>query len=124
MHYLLMTMIAITTVAAFEAVGSIIVIAMLVVPPATALLLTLRLLHVLLLSALFAAASAVLGHLSSQLVPPLLGFESTTTSGMIAVAAGFIFGLAWIFAPREGLLARFLHRSRTLEPPPELESSI
>ena len=40
MHYLLMTMVAVTTVAAFEAVGSIIVIAMLIVPPATAFLAT------------------------------------------------------------------------------------
>ena len=40
MHYLLMTMTAVTTVAAFETVGSILVIAMLIVPPATAYLLT------------------------------------------------------------------------------------
>ena len=43
MHYLLMTLVAITTVAAFEAVGSILVIAMLIVPPAAAHLLTDRL---------------------------------------------------------------------------------
>ncbi|MCK5923821.1 MAG: metal ABC transporter permease, partial [Methylococcales bacterium] len=42
LHYLLMAMVAITTVASFEAVMSIIVIAMLIVPPATALLLTRR----------------------------------------------------------------------------------
>ncbi len=114
LHYLLMTMVAVTTVAAFESVGSIIVIAMLIVPAATAQLLTRRLLPMLLLGVLLAAAAAVLGHLAALLLPPLFGFESTTTSGMMAFAAGVIFLLAWIFAPREGLLAR---RSGKLEEP-------
>ena len=122
MHYLLVTMVAITTVAAFEAVGSIIVIAMLIVPAATALLLTNRLLPMLLVSSLVAAVAAALGHLSAQTLPPLIGFESTTTSGMIAVCAGFLFTLAWIFAPSEGLLSKLLHRRRTLEVPPEIEN--
>ena len=106
LHYLLMTMVAVTTVAAFESVGSIIVIAMLIVPAATAQLLTRRLLPMLLLGVILAAASAVLGHLGALVLPPLVGFESTTTSGMMAFAAGLIFLLAWIFAPREGLLMR------------------
>ena len=55
LHYLLMTMVAVTTVAAFESVGSIIVIAMLIVPPATALLLT----HDLFKMLLIAVAAAV-----------------------------------------------------------------
>ena len=33
MHYLLMALVAVTTVASFEAVGSILVVAMLIVPP-------------------------------------------------------------------------------------------
>jgi manganese/zinc/iron transport system permease protein len=106
LHYLLMTMVAVTTVAAFESVGSIIVIAMLIVPAATAQLLTRRLLPMLLLGVILAAASAVLGHLGALLLPGVVGFESTTTSGMMAFAAGLIFLLAWIFAPREGLLMR------------------
>lgn len=123
MHYLLMTMVAVTTVAAFEAVGSIIVISMLIVPPATALLLTNRLLVMIVLSSIFAVASALLGHVSAETLPRLIGFESTTSSGMIAVAAGFLFTLAWIFSPREGILAQFLHRSRTLEAPPEFSEN-
>ena len=43
MHYLLMALVAVTTVASFEAVGSILVVAMLIVPPATAQLLCDRL---------------------------------------------------------------------------------
>lgn len=59
-HYLLMTMVAVTTVAAFEAVGSIIVIAMLIVPPATAFLITRRLPLLIGLSLALAATSAIL----------------------------------------------------------------
>lgn len=106
LHYLLMTMVAITTVAAFESVGSIIVIAMLIVPPAAALLLTRRLLPMLFISAAIASMSAWLGHLFAMTLPRLIGFEDTTTSGMIAFAAGLLFLLAWLFAPHEGLITR------------------
>ncbi len=106
LHYLLMTMVAITTVAAFESVGSIIVIAMLIVPPAAALLLTRRLFPMLLMSAVIATVSAWIGHLFAMTLPRLIGFEDTTTSGMIAFAAGLLFLLAWLFAPREGLITR------------------
>jgi manganese/zinc/iron transport system permease protein len=108
MHYLLMTMVAVTTVASFEAVGSIIVIAMLIVPAATAYLLTDRLAVMIVISTLVAALSACLGHFAALTIPPLVGFESTTTSGMMAAASGFLFVLAWLFAPRHGLLARNL----------------
>ncbi len=108
LHYLLMAMVAVTTVAAFESVGSIIVIAMLIVPAATAQLLTKRLLPMLLVAAAVAATSAAVGHVAALTVPRWLGFEDTTTSGMIAVIAGFIFTLAWWFRPREGwITSRF-----------------
>ena len=106
MHYLLMTIVAITTVAAFEVVGSIIVIAMLIVPPATAYLLTSRLGWMFVISSLIAIASAVLGHIGALTVPLWFGFTSTSTSGMMAVAAGMLFLLAWLFSPRQGLLTR------------------
>lgn len=121
LHYLLMTMVAVTTVAAFESVGSIIVIAMLIVPPATALLLTRKLIHMLIIASATAAISAVLGHLSANLLPPLFGFETTTTSGMIAFAAGVLFTLAWLFSPSEGWVTRRLRerKSSPLEPSPD-----
>ena len=105
LHYVLMTLVAVTTVAAFESVGSIIVIAMMIVPPAAALLLTRRMLPMLLISGAVAVVAAFLGHWLALTVPPLIGFQSTTTSGMMAFAAGLIFGLVWIFSPSEGLLA-------------------
>ncbi|MDF1740190.1 MAG: metal ABC transporter permease [Verrucomicrobiales bacterium] len=117
LHYLLMTMVAVTTVAAFESVGSIIVIAMLIVPPATALLLTHKLSTMLIIAVVTALASAILGHLSALILPPLIGFETTTTSGMIAFAAGVIFTLAWLFSPGEGIvLKKWRRRSVLVEP--------
>ena len=89
MHYLLMAIVAVTTVAAFEAVGSIIVIAMLIVPPATALLLTNRLPFVLILSAVIGIASAFLGHLGALTVPPLFDLGGTVSSGRPSAAASW-----------------------------------
>ncbi|MBP6783733.1 MAG: metal ABC transporter permease [Verrucomicrobiales bacterium] len=120
LHYLLMTMVAVTTVAAFESVGSIIVIAMLIVPPATALLLTHDLLKMLLIATAAAVLAAVTGHVGALLVPGWLGFESTTTSGMIALAAGIIFTLAWLFSPTEGLFTKW-KRTRHEEEIPTIQ---
>lgn len=113
MHYLLMTLVAATTVAAFESVGSIMVIAMLIVPPAAAYLLTERLSVMIALSMIIAAASAVLGALGAQTVPYWLGHHTdTNTSGMMATCAGLLFVVAWVASPRQGLAARSLNRFR------------
>lgn len=114
MHYALMALVAVTTVACFESVGSILVIAMLVVPPATAYLLTDRLGTMLCLSALIAAGSAVAGHVGAVTLPSHLGFPgaSTSTSGMMAVACGALFLCALIASPRHGILARLWRRAR------------
>ncbi|MEC8332716.1 MAG: metal ABC transporter permease, partial [Verrucomicrobiota bacterium] len=104
----LMSLVAVTTVAAFEAVGSIIVIAMLIVPAATALLLTDRLWVMVTLSVVFACASALFGHISALIVPSWFGFDDTSTSGMIAVVSGLFFALTMFVAPRHGLLRKWL----------------
>ncbi len=105
LHYLLMALVAITTVAAFEAVGSIIVIAMLIVPAATALLLTRRLLPMLCIAVAVGVVSAALGHLSAVTVPKWFGYESTSTSGMMAGMAGLLFMAAWLFSLRKRVVA-------------------
>lgn len=113
-HYALMFMVALTTVAAFESVGSILVIAMLIVPAACAYLLTDRLGAMLVLSVLIGAASAVGGHLLAIVIPtwigqPQLGMSS---AGMISVAAGAIFTLTLFFAPQHGVLMRWLRHGQ------------
>lgn len=112
MHYMLMTLVALTAVASFESVGNILVVAMFVVPAATAYLCTDRLSAMIVISALVAAASAALGHVGAIIVPQLVGYRSTNTAGMMAVAAGLLFCLAALFAPRYGVLFKFVRRWR------------
>ncbi len=106
-HYLLMTLVAVTSVAAFEAVGSILVVAMLIVPGATAHLLTDRLPSMLVVSVLVAAVGALLGVAATG---PLLGID-TNTAGAISVASGLLFLAALLFAPRHGVLSRLADRA-------------
>lgn len=102
-HYALIGAVAATTVASFEAVGSILVITMLIAPAATAHLLTERLPRFLTLSAILAATAALLGtHVAIVL--------DTSVSGMISVAAGAQFALAFLFAPHHGIIARTARR--------------
>jgi manganese/zinc/iron transport system permease protein len=96
---------SITTVLAFESVGSILVIAMLVVPGAAASLITHKLHTLLLLALLFAGASAVLGHVTAVALPPWigrnLGYEgvgATSSAAMMAVCGGVIFLACWILS--------------------------
>ncbi len=110
MHYLLMTLVAITTVASFETIGSILVIAMLIVPAAAAHLLTDRLPTMIVVSLVFAALSALLGHVAAHTVPTWFGYGDTVTSGMMAVMAGVLFGLVMLFAPRHGVAARVVRQ--------------
>jgi manganese/zinc/iron transport system permease protein len=106
LHHLLMALVAVTTVASFETVGSILVIAMLVVPAAAAHLLTERLGPMLAWAVLLSLLCAALGHLAAITVPTWFGFTDTSTAGMMAVVAGLLFTAAWLFAPRHGLISR------------------
>lgn len=112
MHYLLMTLVAITTVCAFETVGSILVIAMLIVPAATAQLLTERLSIMLVLSIVLVAIASLLGHVGAIALPGFFGFPgvSTSTAGMIGVSSGLLFLLAMLLAPRQGVISRAVHQ--------------
>jgi len=111
MHYLLMVIVAVTAVASFETAGNILVVAMFVVPPATAYLLTEKLSHMIVVSALIAAMSAVLGHVSAIVVPGWFGYGSTSTAGMMALSAGLLFFLASLLAPR-GVLVQIARRQK------------
>lgn len=100
-HYLLMGMVSVTVVAAFESVGVILVVAMLIAPAATAQLCTDRLPAMMGMVLVVAAVSAVGGH---QLAGALAG---ASTAGGMATVAGLCFAAAWLLAPRHGLLARW-----------------
>lgn len=98
-HYLLMGAVSMTTVAAFEIVGAILVVAMLVAPAATAYLLTDRLGVMIGLAAAIGAASAAIGYF-------LAGWLNASIAGAMGVVAGLFYFLALIFGPSHGLLAR------------------
>ncbi len=110
MHYLLMTMTAATAVAAFETVGSILVVAMFIVPATTAYLLSDRYGVLMCLAVGVSIVAAILGHISAITVPLWFGFSGTSTAGAMAVATGFLFAVAWIGSPRHGLLTKAIHR--------------
>lgn len=106
MHYLLMALVAVTAVASFEAVGSILVVAMLVTPPATAHLLTDRLGPMVLTAALVGVLAAVLGYILGVWV-------DTNYAGMMTVTAAGLYGLAVLFSPKYGLLSTLVQNLQT-----------
>ncbi|BBM87616.1 metal ABC transporter permease [Candidatus Uabimicrobium amorphum] len=104
-HYLLMFFVAITTIASFEAVGAIIVVAMFIAPGASAYLLTDRLSLMIFLSGIVGAASSVLGYMLAL----ALGGD-VSIAGCMAVAAGGIFAMCFFFSPKYGVVVRFARR--------------
>lgn len=100
-HYLLMSMVSVTVVGAFESVGAILVVAMLVVPPATAYLLTDRLGAMLGLAVGAGIASALLGYGAARVL-------DVSIAGAMASVAGLLFVAALLLSPGHGLLARML----------------
>ncbi len=83
-HYLLMGATSFTTVAAFEVVGAILVVALLVVPPATAYLLTQRLHNMLGIASLVGILTALGGYY-------LAVWVNGSIAGAMATTAGFFF---------------------------------
>jgi len=96
---LLLTAVAAATVTGFEAVGAVLVVAMLVVPAATAELLVHRMHQVAAVAVGVAVAAGCLGWLAAWAA-------NTSAAGMIAVVLGAIYAAAVVFAPTDGLVAR------------------
>lgn len=97
---ILVVMAAIAAVAAFDAVGSIIVIAMFICPPAAARLMTNRLGRQIWWSVGFATLSALLGYVLAGYGPLWLGGQhAVSAAGMIATVSGVLLALAALFGP-------------------------
>jgi manganese/zinc/iron transport system permease protein len=112
MHYLLMVFVAAATVASFEAVGSILVIAMLVCPAATARLMTDRLAAQIAWSVVISLACGVGGYLAATAVPAALGKDAVNAAGSMAMVAGGLLALAIIACPKHGVITRIIRRRR------------
>ncbi len=110
MHTLLMALVAGAAVASFEAVGSILVIAMLIAPAATARMLTDRLGPQILVSMIAALGASVGGYMLAAHAESLGFRRSLDAAGMITVLSGLVFTLAAVFSPTHGVVARTLRR--------------
>ncbi len=97
LHYGLLILLALTIVSALKAVGIILVIAMLVAPGATALLLTDRFERMLPIAVAVAMGSAALGTIMSFHI-------DAATGACIVLVQAAAFLLAFLFAPKHGLL--------------------
>lgn len=96
-HYALMGMLSVIIVSAFEAVGAILVIAMLILPGATASLLAHRLPKIFFLTLVHAVLSSIGGiHLATWL--------NCSPAGAMVVAGSILFLGAWAFSPNQGLI--------------------
>jgi manganese/zinc/iron transport system permease protein len=104
-NYAFMSLVSLTAVGAFDAVGSILVVALMITPAATAYLLTDRLPLMLLLSAAAAAAAAISGYWAATLM-------NTSIAGAMATMAGVLFLAAFLLAPERGLVALARRRTR------------
>ncbi|MCY4262674.1 MAG: metal ABC transporter permease, partial [Candidatus Dadabacteria bacterium] len=95
-HYLLMAIVSLTCVGAFDAVGSILVIALIVIPPCCAYLLTDSLFRMILLSVVFGVSTAISGFWVAN-------WLDVNIAGSIASVCGVFFLGVFLLAPRRGL---------------------
>ncbi len=98
LHITLLALLAATTVAALQAVGAILVLAMLVTPGATAYLLTDRFGKMLWISAGLGVVTSLGGAYASY-------FLNGATGGCIVTLQTLVFLVAFVFAPKQGILA-------------------
>lgn len=99
LHYLLLAVLSLAAVAGLQTVGIILVVAMLVTPGATAYLLTDRFDRMSWIAIASAMLSSVLGIYISY-------WLDASTAGCIVLVQTGLFLLAFLFAPRHGLLAQ------------------
>lgn len=104
-HYGLMVVVAVVAVACFEAVGSILVVAMFIAPAAAAHLLTDRLPRMIAISIALAIISAIAGYAGA------VRYDSSV-AGMMSVVAGLLFIGAVLLSPRHGVIAKVINQSR------------
>jgi manganese/iron transport system permease protein len=97
LHYGLLVLLSLTIVASLKAVGIILVIAMLIAPGATAYLLTDSFERMLVIAVAVALTSAALGTIAS------FHIDGATGACIVLIQATF-FVLAFLFAPKRGIL--------------------
>jgi ABC-type Mn2+/Zn2+ transport system permease subunit len=109
LHVVLLTLLAATAVAALQAVGACLVVAMLVTPGATAYLLTDRFGKMVLLSSGLGIATSLAGAYASY-------YFDGATGGCIVTLQTLVFLAAFVFAPKHGMIAARRRRAETPGP--------
>ena len=104
----MLSLLALTIVAALQTIGIVLVVAMLVTPGAIAYMLTDRFDRMLLLAGTASVISCIGGIYASY-------YLNVSTGGAIVFVQSLVFLLVLAFAPRRGLIARRLRRSATNE---------
>jgi len=97
-HYGLMSVASVTTVGAFDAVGAILVVALMIAPAATVYLLTDDLKKLLIGSVLVGVFSATIGYWVAH-------WLDASIAGAITTVLGLLFLLSYLFAPSRGILS-------------------
>ncbi|WP_369998859.1 metal ABC transporter permease [Winogradskyella sp.] len=98
MHYGLMSVSSVTTVGAFDAVGAILVVALMIAPAAAAYLITKDLKKMLILAIAFGIFSAIFGYWVAH-------WLDASISGSITTILGLVFLFVYLFAPEKGIIA-------------------
>jgi len=104
-HYALMTLVSVTAVGAFDAVGSILVVALMIGPPVSAYLLTEKLSRMIILSMIIGIINAVSGYWVAN-------WFDVSIAGSMATMTGVIFLLIFLLAPNRGVFAIVSRRFR------------
>ena len=104
-HYSLMSIVSLTTVGAFNAVGAILAVALIIVPPICARLLTEKLTHLVGISAFVGSFSSLVGFFVAQ-------WLDVSISGMIATTLGGVFTLLFMLSPKNGILAQIIQQKQ------------
>jgi manganese/zinc/iron transport system permease protein len=97
-HYGLMSVASVTTVGTFDAVGAILVVALMIAPAATAYLLTTDLKKMLLLAISFGVFGAISGYWFAH-------WLDASISGSITTMLGLLFLVVYLFAPNKGFVS-------------------
>jgi manganese/zinc/iron transport system permease protein len=97
-HYGLMSVASVTTVGAFDAVGAILVVALMIAPAAAAYLLTTDLKKMLGLAIFFGIFSAISGYWVAH-------WLDASIAGSITTVLGLVFLAVYLFAPSKGIVA-------------------
>lgn len=105
MHYAYMTLVSLTTVATFDSVGAVLVVAMLVGPSATAYLMSKSVSGMIMWSMTFGVTASIMGYYLAKM-------WNTSISGMMAAMVGVLFMLVFLLKPHDGWLWKTVTRVR------------